>query len=612
MKEIDKLAISTLKINGVAAINKANSGHPGIVLGAAPMMHTLFTRHLNFDPKHPRWINRDRFILSAGHGSALLYSQLRLLGLISTEDLMNFRQLGSRTPGHPEFGHTPGVESTTGPLGQGIATSVGVALAEAHLSAKFKEIDHYTYVLCGDGDLQEGVAMEAMSFAGRQRLNKLIILHDSNDIQLDTEVNKVFKEDLITRMDAIGWNYIFVKHNTVEAIDAALEKAKKSTKPTFIEVKTIIGEDAPKQGTSAVHGAPIGEGIKDVKEALGWEGDEFAIPEEVKNYYHETIFARGKAAREAFKSSPELDAFLTDKEEINIKLELPKNTATRVSSGEVIKYLNEKKQNWIGGSADLVGSTKAGGADGDFDIENRTGRNILFGVREFAMGAIANGIAIHSNFKPFVSTFFVFSDYMKPAIRLAALMKLPVTYVFTHDSIFVGEDGPTHQPIEHIAMFRSMPNVNFIRPADEKEVKGAYELAFNSKHTPTVIALTRQNIKSLEETSSNKVQQGIYQLVDNNSDWTLVASGSELANAVEIAKELKLNVVSISNFKGEVNWDTNKAISIEAGSTYGLGKFAKFNIGIDSFGESAPGDLVNAHFKLDKESLTKKITSIIK
>ena len=607
----DKLAINTLKVNSVAAINKANSGHPGIALGAATMMHTLFTRHMVYDPHHPEWINRDRFILSAGHGSALLYAQLRLLKLISKEDLMNFRQLGSNTPGHPEYGMTKGVEATSGPLGQGIATAVGLAMAEAHLSAKHKEINHKTYVICGDGDLQEGVAMEAMSFAGQQNLNKLIVLHDSNDIQLDSPVDKVFKEDLKMRMEAIGWEYIKVERNEVAEIDEAIEKAKKSTsKPVFIEIKTIIGDGSSAQGTPAVHGAPLGDDIATVKKSLNWEGDEFEVPTEVEELYENTIFKRGREAFHNFSASQGLNNFLVEKD-IQIDINLAKNTATRVSSGEAIQFLNKNTENWFGGSADLSGSTKASGADGAFSKKNRIGRNVLFGVREFAMCAMANGLALHSNFKPFVSTFFVFSDYAKPAIRLASLMKLPVTYVFTHDSVFVGEDGPTHEPIEHIAMFRSLPGVNFFRPADETEVLGAYESAYNSKETPTVIALTRQNIKSLDVTNKSLVKNGLYQVLNNDSDYTIVASGSELATAYEIGKELQMNVVSISNWKGEVTWDTNKAFTIEAGSTYGLTKFGKYNFGIDSFGESGEGNAVYKHLGMDKETILNKIKTII-
>ena len=607
----DILSISTIKMNGISAINKANSGHPGIVLGAATMSHTLFTRHLNFDPKNPKWINRDRFVLSAGHGSALLYSQLRLLNLISEKELKEFRQLGSKTPGHPEFGLTKGVEATTGPLGQGLAMAVGLALAEESLKSRFKEIEHYTYAICGDGDLQEGVAMEAMSFAGTQKLSKLIILHDSNDIQLDTPVNKVFKENLQQRMEAINFEYIKVEKNEVEEIDKAISQAKLSDKPTFIEVKTIIGEGASKQGTTAVHGAPLGDDIETVKQNLNWKEDGFFIPEEVKEFYQDTIFKRGKEKFDNFKISNELKEFLTFKP-IDIKIELPKNTATRVCSGKVVDYIGKERENWIGGSADLSCSTKIAGQDGDFSIENRKGRNILFGVREFAMGAIANGIALHSNFKPFVSTFFIFSDYVKPAIRLSSLMKLPVTYAFTHDSVFVGEDGPTHEPIEQIAMIRSIPGVNFVRPADEKEVIGAYELAYNCLNKPTILAFTRQNISSLENTSKEKVQKGLYKVLSNSSEWTICASGSELSNAIEIGEELGLNVISISNFQGSVDWDIKKAITIEAGSTYGLSRYGVYNFGIDHFGESGEGSSVYKHFGLDKETLLRKIKKIVK
>ncbi len=607
----DQLAIKTLKINGVAAINKANSGHPGIVLGAATMMHTLFTKHMNYDPKNPKWINRDRFILSAGHGSALLYAQLRLLNLISTEDLEEFRQLGSLTPGHPEYGHTKGVEATTGPLGQGIAMAVGMAVAEESLKAKFSEINHKVYVLCGDGDLQEGIANEALSFAGKQQLSNLIILHDSNDIQLDTEVSKVFNEDLKAKMEALGFFYQKVTNNTVKEVDKAITIAKNSTKPSFIEVKTIIGEGAIKEGTSAVHGAPLGQDFENLKKTLGWELGDFEVPKEVKKLYEDTIFSRGEKAFQEFKVSKGLKEFLETKP-IEINIELEKNIATRVSSGEVIQHLNNTVEQWIGGSADLSGSTKAMGADGVFSKENRKGRNILFGVREFAMASMANGIALHSNFKPFVSTFFVFSDYAKPAIRLASLMNLPVTYIFTHDSILVGEDGPTHEPIEHIAMLRSLPNLNFFRPADEKEVIGAYEVALNSKTTPTVIALTRQNIVSLKETSKFKTKKGAYYVYKSDSEWTIVATGSELANAYKIGEQLNINVISMPCAEiANIDWDTNKAFTIEAAATYGMAKFGKYNFGIDRFGESGEGNAVYAALGLDLETLKTKIESII-
>ncbi|WP_436358440.1 transketolase [Mycoplasma sp. 480] len=602
-KNLDQLSINTLKINGTAAINKANSGHPGIVLGAATIMHTLFSRHLVFNPMSPEWINRDRFILSAGHGSALLYAQLRVLGLIKKEDLMNFRQMDSLTPGHPEFGHTIGVEATTGPLGQGIGMGVGLALAESHLNSKFSEINHYTYVLCGDGDLQEGVANEALSLAGKWELNKLIILHDSNDVQLDTKVEAVNADDLRLKMESLGFFYQQVK-NDVEKISKAIEKAKSSKKPSFIEVKTIIGEGATKQGTSDVHGAPLGKDFENLKSKLNWTMDDFELPQEVEQYYRETLFKRGEDAQNSFTESEELKNYLENaNKEISINLTLKENDATRNSSGAVIKYLNENTQHWIGGSADLVASTKVGGADGVFSVENRQGRNLLFGVREFAMGAIANGLALHSVLKPFVSTFFVFSDYVKPAMRLSALMKLPVTYVFTHDSVFVGEDGPTHQPIEQLAMLRSLPGIKVLRPADEKEVIASYELAINSVNKPHVIVLTRQNITSLASTNKDLFKQGSYFVNKTNSKYALVATGSELATALKIGKEFDLNVISASNWDNKVLWNPMNTISIEAASTFGWAKLARHNIGHDDFGYSAPGDLVYKKIKLDYESV---------
>ncbi len=607
-QELSKLSINTLKVSGVAAVNKANSGHPGIVLGAAPTMYTLFTKHLNYDPKHPEWINRDRFVLSAGHGSALLYAQLRLLNLISTDDLKQFRQLNSITPGHPEYLHTKGVESTTGPLGQGIATGIGMAIAEAHLSSKFKEINHYTYILCGDGDLQEGVANEALSLAGHQKLSKLIILHDSNDIQLDTPVKKTFNENLKMKMEALNFQYILVAKNNVENIDLAIKKAKKSTKPTFIEIKTIIGDGAPGQGTSSVHGAPLGKGIVELKKHLNWTIDEFEIPEEVKKHYEDTIFKRGAEAFKSFKESSRLKKYL-EKVEIKIDCTLSKNVATRISSGEIIKWLGDNVPQFIGGSADLSGSTKAKGADGDFDIDHRKGRNIYFGVREFAMGAIANGISLHSNLKVFVSTFFTFSDYMKPAIRLAALMKLPVIYVFTHDSILIGEDGPTHQPIEHIAMFRSLPNVSLIRPADENEMLAAWNVAINNTDKPTIILATRQNIVSSMPT---KTSIHPYYVLNNNSKWTIIATGSELNTAYLVGKELKINVVSAPDIlQNTLNIDRDHAISLEAASTFGWSKYAKYNIGVDHFGYSAPMKDIEKQINFDYPSVLKTIAKII-
>ncbi|WP_211246933.1 transketolase [[Mycoplasma] collis] len=602
-KYLDLLAINTLKINGLSAINNANSGHSGIVLSAATIMHTLFSRHLVFNPKSPRWINRDRFILSAGHGSALLYSQLRILNLISQEDLENFRQLGSKTPGHPEFGHTLGVEATTGPLGQGVANAVGLALAESHLNSKFPEINHYTYVLVGDGDLQEGVANEALSFAGRQQLNKLIVLHDSNKIQLDSQVSDVFDEDLRLKMEALGFDYQIVP-NKVSKISKAIAKAKKSKRPSFIEVKTIIGEGTSKANTTDIHGVPLGEELELLKEKLNWSFDNFHVPVEVSDYYHQALEERVAEAENKFLVSENLKEFLRNSfNAIEIDLDLNKNDSTRNYSGKIVEYLGQKAPHWIGGSADLSVSTKVKGADGDFCPTNRTGRNILFGVREFAMAGIANGIALHSTLKPFVSTFFVFSDYLKPAIRLSALMGLPVTYVFSHDSVFVGEDGPTHQPIEQLAMLRSIPGIKVLRPADETETKAAFELAINSKRKPHVIVTTRQNIKSLDETCKKEFRLGSYFVNKTDSPYALIATGSELASALRVGKRLNLNVISASNWDEKMLWNPNYSISFEAGTTFGWEKLARCNVGINTFGLSAPGESVYKHFKLDYLSM---------
>ncbi|VEU59089.1 transketolase [Mesomycoplasma neurolyticum] len=598
-KNLDLLAVNTLKINALAAINKANSGHSGIVLSAANIMHTLFTRHLVFSSKAPKWINRDRFVLSAGHGSALLYAQLRALGLLTQKDLEEFRQIHSKTPGHPENFQTLGVDATTGPLGQGIANAVGLTVAESHLNSKYPEINHYTYVLVGDGDLQEGVANEALSFAGRQQLNKLIILHDSNRIQLDTPVSDVFNEDLRLKMEALGFHYQSVP-NKIKKISKAIAKAKKSLKPSFIEVRTIIGEGSTKENTTDVHGTPLGKDLELLKEKLNWSYDEFALPDEVRDYYRQALDERFKEAENKFVASEYLKDFLKKSfEPMFVDLDLSKNDSTRNYSGKIVDYLGEKSSNWIGGSADLSVSTKVKGSDGDFCPVNRAGRNILFGVREFAMAGIANGIALHSTLRPFVSTFFVFSDYLKPAIRLSSMMNLPVTYIFSHDSVFVGEDGPTHQPIEQLAMLRSIPGVKVLRPADETETKAAFELAINSRRKPHIIVTTRQNIKSLDETSFESFKKGSYFLQKTDSPYALIATGSELKLAQRIGKRLNLNVISASNWDGKVLWDPNKSISFEAATTFGWEKYARCNVGIDSFGISAPGEQVYKHFNFE-------------
>lgn len=633
MKRIDQLAINNLRVLAVEAINKAKSGHPGIALGAAPIIHTLYSRFIKFNPNQDKWINRDRFVMSAGHGSALLYAMLNVCGFINNEDLQAFRQLNSLTPGHPEVHLTKGVDVSSGPLGQGMATAVGLALAESHLHAKFpKLIDHYTYVLCGDGDLQEGITQEAVSLAGHLELSKLIVLFDSNDIQLDGPVSLTNNESTKAKFEAMNWHYELVKDgNDVEAISEAIEKAKKANKPTIIEVKTIIGFGAKNQGTHSVHGSPIpSDEVGEMRKIFG--GDAFSINEEVKAFYQEVIKTNQEyfhAWEKAKNSNPDqlFDDMLNDNIVIDfdklIKFDANYDKATRVSSGAVLNALNSVNPMLIGGSADLTSSTNIAGADGEFSKDNRLGRNIKFGVREHAMAAIANGLALHGMLKPFVSGFFVFSDYMKPAIRLSALMNLPVIYIFTHDSIAVGEDGPTHQPIEQLTMLRSIPNVNVIRPADANEVKTAYKVALTSKTTPTVIVLTRQNCPTVVSEDDAKVNLGGYVISDvDNPEGILIASGSEVKLALEAQKLLasegkKVRVVSMPStnlfdkqdgeYKNQVlpNYIT-KRLAIEMGEAAHMYKYTGLfgNVyGINEFGKSGKGPEVIKDFGFTAEKV---------
>ncbi len=512
MKSIN--AIRTLSID---MIEKSNSGHPGICMGAAPMMESLFAHKMNISSNNSKWFNRDRFVLSAGHGSAMLYSTLHLCGYdISIEDLKNFRQLGSKTPGHPEVTHTDGIDSTSGPLGQGISQAVGMAMAEAHLASKynrsgFKVVDHYTYALCGDGDLQEGVASEASSLAGHLGLNKLIVLWDSNDIQLDDETKVATTENIRARYEAYGWNTIKVADGSNrQDILAAIAEAKISDKPTLIEVKTVIGFGAPnKGGTSGCHGAPLGaEEAKLAKQAYGWELEPFTITEDIYENFRSNTVTRGdglvaswnKLVTDYTAKYPELGAEFAkimagEKVEVtNLEFELGHSEATRVSSGKAINNINKQIPNLIGGSADLSKSNNTTIADsGIFGMEGFHNQNISFGVREFAMASAVNGMMLHGGVVAFSSTFFVFSDYLKPAIRMSAIQKLPAIYVLTHDSVAVGEDGPTHEPIEQLTGLRSIPNLNVIRPADSNETQAAWNIAINSTETPTVLVLSRQN-----------------------------------------------------------------------------------------------------------------------
>ncbi|WP_111292990.1 transketolase [Bacillus safensis] len=646
METIELKSIATIRTLSIDAIEKANSGHPGMPMGAAPMAYALWTNHLNVSPQNPNWFNRDRFVLSAGHGSMLLYSMLHLSGYnLSIEDLKQFRQWGSKTPGHPEFGHTEGVDATTGPLGQGIAMAVGMALAERHLAETYNKdnfhvVDHYTYSICGDGDLMEGISSEAASLAGHLGLGRLIVLYDSNDISLDGDLDRSFSENVKNRFEAMNWEVLYVKDgNNIEEVTAAIEKAKQSTdRPTLIEVKTTIGFGSPNRaGTSGVHGAPLGsEEAKLTKDAYSWTFEEdFHVPSEVYDHFKEAVKDAGQKKEAAWnelfaqyeKEFPELAAQL----KLAIEGKLPENwdqevpvyeagssLASRASSGEVLNGIAKQVPFFIGGSADLAGSNKTTIKNtDDFGKNNYAGKNIWFGVREFAMGAALNGMALHGGLRVFGGTFFVFSDYLRPAIRLAALMGLPVTYVFTHDSIAVGEDGPTHEPVEQLASLRAMPNLSVIRPADGNETAAAWKLAVSSTDKPTALVLTRQNLPTIDqapEKAYEGVEKGGYVVVeaaDAQPEALLLASGSEVGLAIEAQKALekegiRASVVSLpawdrfdqqsDEYKESVLPKAVRArVAIEMGASLGWERYTGLDgdvIAIDKFGASAPGETI--------------------
>ena len=626
--------IQSMKFLGLDMINQANSGHPGIVLGAASTVYNLFINHMNANPEQAEWFNRDRFILSAGHGSALLYSTLHLAGYqLTMDDIKDFRQLNSKTPGHPEYREAPGVDSTTGPLGQGISMAVGNALAESYLAAKFNSkdltlVDHYTYALCGDGDLQEGVALESMAIAGRFQLGKLIVLFDSNDIQLDGPVDNAHSDDIEQKVKSMQWHYQIVKdHHDFDAINQAIENAKLSDKPSFIEVKTIIGEGAEKEGTSSVHGSPIGvEETERMKKAAGYHKAMFEVYEEAYKDFQDNFGKRGKDAYkqwlktldkvkdkdiERYKSFMNIvDGHLSvDFNEIFNVAKIGMKEATRNTMGKLIKIASEHIPHMIGGSADLTASTKAKGIDGDFDIDHRTGRNINFGVREHAMAGIVNGMTLH-HLKAFAGGFFIFSDYMKPAIRIASLMEVPSIFIFTHDSVGVGEDGPTHEPIEQLTMFRAVPNTTVIRPGNAFEVEHALRFALEAKHTPTIIALTRQNISTSTQVDYDHFKMGAYIVRDfENYESIIIATGSELELALEVqerlAKDHQIYVRVVSMPSQELFLKQAKEIqerilpknckhiiAMEMGASLSWYRFANKVYGIDTFGRSGKGEEV--------------------
>lgn len=659
---IEQKSVNAIRVLAADTVQKANSGHPGMPLGSAAMAYELWANHLTHNPKNPKWVNRDRFILSAGHASSLLYSLLHLFGYgLTIEDMKNFRQDNSLTPGHPEYGHTVGVEATTGPLGAGMGMAVGMAMAQAHMAATFNTedyniIDHYTFVLGGDGCMEEGISSEAFSLAGTLGLSKLIVLYDSNNITIEGNTDLAFTEDVNKRMEAFGFQTLTVEDgNNLEKISKAIELAKsEKTKPSFITVKTKIAFGCPaKEGSESSHGSPLGEeNVKALRDNLGWEEQEaFVIPQDV----YDNFAQKAKKGQEAednwnklFKAYcekyPEKKALwdkyfaVIDDEKLLNCDEFwsyeDKPQATRSLSGNMINRLAKIMPNFWGGSADLGPSNKTVIKDGgSFSKNNYLGRNIHYGVREFAMAAIANGITLYGGTKTFVGTFFVFSDYLKPMARLAALMKIPVTYVLTHDSIGVGEDGPTHEPIEQLAMLRAMPNINVFRPADATETAAAWYSAITSKNTPTVLALSRQNLPQIEGSSKEALKGGyiIAESIKAKPDAIIIASGSEVSLAVDAKKELMekgfdIRVVSMpcmdifeqqsDEYKEKILPQTvEKRLVVEAGSSICWGKYLGFkgkSVTIDTFGASAPANVLFKKYGFTVENVVNKALSMLK
>lgn len=659
---IEQKSVNAIRVLAADTVQKANSGHPGMPLGSAAMAYELWVNHLTHNPKNPKWVNRDRFILSAGHASSLLYSLLHLFGYgLTIEDMKNFRQDNSLTPGHPEYGHTVGVEATTGPLGAGMGMAVGMAMAQAHMAATFNTedyniIDHYTFVLGGDGCMEEGISSEAFSLAGTLGLSKLIVLYDSNNITIEGNTDLAFTEDVNKRMEAFGFQTLTVEDgNNLEEISKAIELAKaEKTKPSFITVKTKIAFGCPaKEGSESSHGSPLGEeNVKALRDNLGWEEQEaFVIPQDV----YDNFAQKAKKGQEAednwnklFKAYcekyPEKKALwdkyfaVIDDEKLLNCDEFwsyeDKPQATRSLSGNMINRLAKIMPNFWGGSADLGPSNKTVIKDGgSFSKNNYLGRNIHYGVREFAMAAIANGITLYGGTKTFVGTFFVFSDYLKPMARLAALMKIPVTYVLTHDSIGVGEDGPTHEPIEQLAMLRAMPNINVFRPADATETAAAWYSAITSKNTPTVLALSRQNLPQIEGSSKEALKGGyiIAESIKAKPDAIIIASGSEVSLAVDAKKELMekgfdIRVVSMlcmdifeqqsDEYKEKILPQTvEKRLVVEAGSSICWGKYLGFkgkSVTIDTFGASAPANVLFKKYGFTVENVVNKALSMLK
>ena len=655
---IEQKTINTIRVLSAEAVEKAKSGHPGLPLGAAPMAYTLWARVMNHNPKNPNWVNRDRFVLSAGHGSALIYSLLHLFEYgLTAEDLQNFRQLDSKTPGHPEYGHTVGVEVTTGPLGQGMANAVGMAMAEAHLAAHFNKkdsniVDHYTYVISGDGCMMEGIGYEAASLAGSLGLGKLIVLYDSNSITIEGGTDLAFREDVTKRFEAMGWETLEVADgNDIEDILSKLEAAKKNlSQPTLIKITTEIGYGSPsKQGKNSAHGEPLGaEDLKGMKDFFTWSDEPFIVHQDVREYMSGLV-NKGQESNEEWNK--EYDEYKSKYPELArefeswIHMELPtdfleseefwgfeKAVATREASGILINRLADKMPNLIGGSADLAPSNKTYMNNReDFSAENYKGSNIRFGVREHGMGGVLNGMYLHGGLRPYGGTFFIFSDYMKHSMRLASLMNLPVAYVLTHDSIGVGEDGPTHQPIEQLAMFRSMPNFVIFRPADARETAAGWYTALTRMTGPTGLALSRQSLPLLEGTGKDALKGG-YVLKKEKSDleMILIGTGSEVQLVYEASKVLEekgigVRVVSMPSwdlfeeqsdeYKEEVlPSNIRKRLAVEAGASLGWHKYVGIDgkvISMESFGASAPGNQLFEKFGFTVENVVEKALALI-
>ena len=659
---IEEMSVNAIRVLSADAIQKANSGHPGLPLGTAPVAYELFAKHMNYNPHNPDWVNRDRFVLSGGHGSMLLYSLFHLFGIgnLSLEEVKNFRQFGSLTPGHPEYGHTVGVEATTGPLGQGMAMAVGMAMAEAHLSSVFNKegfpvVDHYTYVLGGDGCMMEGISSECFSLAGTLGLSKLIVFYDSNNISIEGSTDIAFTEDVVTRFKAFGFQTIEVEDgNDLEAIGKAIEEAKADkTRPSLIKVNTLIGYGCPaKQGKASAHGEPLGvDNVAALKENINWpcKGD-FEVPKEVYDHYKELADNMAKAEdkwNELFaayvEKYPEMkelwdnyfDGYdmsdLFNSDEYWAKGDKPE--ATRSTSGTILNMIKKAMPNLIGGSADLAPSNKTNMKDaGDFSKDNYAGTNLHFGVREQAMAAIGNGLMLHGGLKAFVATFFVFSDYVKPMARLSALMKLPLTYVFTHDSIGVGEDGPTHEPIEQLAAFRSLPDFTVFRPCDRTETAAAWMYAVENECGPTGLVLTRQNLPQIEGSSKDALKGG-YVIAESEKavpDAIIIASGSEVSLAINAKEELKksgidVRVVSMpsmelfdkqsAEYKESVLPNgVRKRVAVEALSDFGWYKYVGLDgrvIAMEGFGASGPAATLFEHFGFTVDNVVKTVKEVV-